>query len=310
MDYTDHPLRDALPLGEGFGRGLRRIRDAHGLTLDKVASAATFYGLKWSTARVVEFEKGRIPITLPTLMRLGTALTVLTRESVTLSDLLDWDHWLELPGGGVIHALAFRQAFAGGPIDLRQGDREEFERDLGLRAHDLVPDVPEGMTVRQLRFMHEYMGIADERAAKRLGLTVDQFLAYCFPLFGLPLSEYRNSRLGFEANAQQRGRLTRWLTALVADLAERHKAGEPEAVELMSSLGVVGYLPPIADRLPEMRQLRKTRRLKNYADVDTDPDFVRFGLSDLGIDKLAEERWLVSLEEFPYQGEKREIFGI
>lgn len=237
----DHPLRDVLPLAEGFGRGLRKIRLENQLTLDKVASTATVFGLKWSTARVVEFEKGRIPITLPTLMRLGTTLTALTGRPVTLSELLDWDHWLELPGEGVIHSQAFRQAFSGGGVDLRQGDELENERDDTIDASTVMADVPPGITVRQLKYMHEYSGLADERAARKLGMSHDEFLAFAYAVLGTSLAE-RTHGIRYEDGAtvsdspQRRGHTTRKLSGQIEQFARRYKDGDPLFVSIMARL--------------------------------------------------------------------------
>ncbi|TQK19116.1 hypothetical protein FBY40_1607 [Microbacterium sp. SLBN-154] len=223
-----------LPLAAAFGRGVRKIRTDHGLTLDRVATTATLFGLKWSTARVVEFENGKIPITLPTLMRVGTALTALTEKPVTLSDMLGWDRWLELPGGGVIHSDAFRQAFAGGPVDLRQGDDVEFARDDATDASALIEGVPPGITARQLKWMHEYAGLADERAAKTLGLSLDEFLAFAFPVVGMALSQATHA--GGSESPQQRGHRTRRLTRLVGEFVELYRSGDPRVVGIMSRL--------------------------------------------------------------------------
>lgn len=284
-----------LPLAEGFGLGLRKIRQDAELTLEKVASAATSFGLKWSTARVVEFEKGKIPITLPTLMRLGTALTALVGRPVTLSALLGWDHWLELPGGGVIHADAFRQAFAGGGIDLRQGDQSEADKDEGMEAHALLDDVPPGLSVRQLRFMHDYARLADERAAKRLGMSFDRFLAFCFALLGTSLTEFRDTLLPSEANAQERGQFTRWATERIRAFAARYDDGDAEVVHLMSTLGDIWakqqWRDPAIEADPLIQEKRQIQRTDRTRRALASGQLEAFGLSLLGIDQLANERW-------------------
>jgi transcriptional regulator with XRE-family HTH domain len=295
----DHPLRDVLPLAEAFGRGLRSIRTQHGLTLDKVASTASLFGLKWSTARVVEFEKGKIPITLPTLMRLGTTLTALTGQGITISDMLDWDHWLELPGdgSGVIHADAFRQAFAGGPVDIRQGDDSENERDDALDASTVLPEVPPGITARQLKYMHEYAGLADERASKKLGMTLDEFLAFAFPVLGISLSErtmsmsmrFENGEL-LDEGPQARGHLSRKLSRTVGAFADLYRSGDERAVEIMTNLHLLwgesaGQKASIQDRINEVLR-------------SIDPEFAPaqstdFGLSELGPERLERENWQI-----------------
>jgi transcriptional regulator with XRE-family HTH domain len=293
----DHPLRDVLPLAEAFGRGLRSIRTQHGLTLDKVASTASLFGLKWSTARVLEFEKGKIPITLPTLMRLGTTLTALTGQGVTISDMLDWGHWLELPGAGsgVIHADAFRQAFAGGPVDIRQGDDAENERDDALDASSVLPEVPPGITARQLKFMHEYAGLADERASKKLGMTLDEFLAFAFPMLGISLSErtmsmsmrFENGDL-VDDGPQARGHLSRKLSRIVGAFAELYKSGDTSALEIMANLHSLW-----GESEDEKASLQnRINEVLRAIDSDFAPaQSTDFGLSELGPEKLERENW-------------------
>jgi transcriptional regulator with XRE-family HTH domain len=305
MDYTGHPLRDVMPLAEGFGLGLRRIRLENGLTLDRVASAASAYGLKWSTARVVEFENGRIPITLPTLMRLGTALTQLTGEGVTLSDLLGWDHWLELPGrgGGVIHAQAFRQAFSGGAIDLRQGDEIEWQRDEAIVPSEVLPGVPEGLKTRQLRFGHEYAGLADERAAKTLGVSLDVFLSYALPVLGTSLTEYRDSRLRLHANSQERGQLTRRAVKVIQEFAARFESRDPEAIEQMRQY-VEGDARwrPLADRDEYIRvKIQESRRESTRRMLERGL-FSHYGADTLDVDRLADEQWWIRDSLVPPDG--------
>ncbi|MFK3672111.1 helix-turn-helix domain-containing protein [Leifsonia aquatica] len=299
MDYTGHPLRDVMPLAEAFGAGLRRIRLENSLTLDRVASASSTFGLKWSTARVVEFENGRIPITLPTLMRLGTALTALTGRGVSLADLLGWDHWLELPGspGGLIHAEAFRQAFSGGPVDLRQGDELEWASDAAIAPSQVLPGVPEGITTHQLRFGHEYAGLADERAARALGVSLDVFLSYALPVLGTSLTEYRDSRLRRDANAQERGQLTRRATKVVREFAERFESGDPDAVAHLDSYirGDPGW-KPLADGDDYIRsKMVESRRDSTRRMIDRGL-FVSFGANELDADRLADERWWIRAE--------------
>jgi transcriptional regulator with XRE-family HTH domain len=329
-ENTDHPLRDVLPLAEAFGRGLRDIRTANGLTLDKVASTATTFGLKWTTARVVEFERGKIPISLPTLMRLGTVLTALTGRSVTLVEMLGWDHWIELPGQdhSVIHADAFRQAFNGGAVDLRQGDEVERSKNDAVDASDLIPGVPPGTTVRQLKYMHEYAGLADVRAAKSLGLPFDEFLVFCQAMLHSTFGEVTmqltsNHEFGRlkDAGPQSRGHLTRRLTRMLEKFIEMYRAGDERAVGVMRDqhkfwdsagaeekqriqdltysiyAGIDRELPgpPIITRL----MTHPNERIHFQADPTVRPShsqWTSFGLDALDAEQLDRENWAYNRE--------------
>ncbi|CAN5237968.1 hypothetical protein BH09ACT1_BH09ACT1_06820 [soil metagenome] len=255
-DFT--PSDDVIALSTGFGLGLRKIRIKEGLTLDRVATAATSMGLKWSTARVVEFEKGKIPASLSTLMVLGTVLTALVGRGFALSELLGWDRWLELPGGLIIHSDAVRQALSGGQTDLRPRTSGAPERHEITYSASPVNSPLEALTAEQLFQLRRTAGLADQRAAKRLGMELDEFLAFAFPVLGASLSAYRDSRLPAGASAQERGQFSRRAVALVKEFAARYVAGDPETLEksalAISGSGQLGRTYPLADQDPWIRK--------------------------------------------------------
>lgn len=229
-------MSDVEKLAAAIGQRARVLRVEHGLTLEDVAQTARLLGLKWTTARVVEFENGKKPATLSTLLVLcealnGTEIEWQARRKVRLSDLIPEDGELELNPRYTVTAQSVRDALTGAPVRLTE---PQLERDVSLAlkgvavelasATDLVPDGPDGEYLTyDLVARH---GLAEHRMSKQLGLNRMELGALEASLWGRTLTQERDCRAGPEASAQKLGQVSRQLKGELIEHLARKRPGK------------------------------------------------------------------------------------
>lgn len=214
---------EAKDLQALIGENAREIRTESGLTMDAVARVAREYGLKWTTARVVELERGKLAISVATLVTLAHVLATATDRRITLQDLLDGHGYVTLTPSLTVTTEALRDAVSGGVLPFRVGDladgKDRMIRSVveTLAAAQLIAaDVDPEVWTETLRTA----GLADERAAERIGIDRMQFLAHAARLWGRSLTAERDRRSGEGVTAQARGQITRQLEKAVRDAVE------------------------------------------------------------------------------------------
>jgi transcriptional regulator with XRE-family HTH domain len=184
------------------GANARKIRLEAGITLDRMAQAARFAGLPWTTGRVGALESGRVGPTLPTLYALALALTYATGRTVTLADLLAGDGQVAINDELTVDSTELRDAVSGKPVS---GETAAM-RQLG--------DIMDKQKQKHLkRFVLEDFREADTRMCKNIGVTPEQGAAAMSKLWGRTFAEERDARAGADANAQRRGQISRQLKA-------------------------------------------------------------------------------------------------
>lgn len=201
---------------EVIGGNLRSIRAEYELTMDAVARAVREYGQYWSTGRVSDIESGRGAASLEVLVVLAFALSDLTKKSVGPSDLLRTSAGVELGDGFALTGNAFIEVVQGdrGPNDLDVADvvgAEDEMRALVERGIEALGRYGHGLTVGQIRGARKEWRDADQRAARKLGLTDEEFMGLCLRVFGRLMSAEAEERAGEGATPQKRGRVTRGL---------------------------------------------------------------------------------------------------
>lgn len=217
---------DGVPLAEVVGRNVRRLRgDA---TTDELAKACRRYGLNWGTGRISDLEHGRVSPRLDTLVVLAHALWDACGRPVYLSDLVEHDGFIALPGSRAmaIKPAALQRFLRGKPVVIQVGD-VPYGDDFMPMAHELEnltpeagakyfaelpPAVYEVETELWLQAQKQ-SGEPEARMAKALGIHEGNLAALTAYLWGHTLSAERNRRAGADANAQDRGRITRQLKA-------------------------------------------------------------------------------------------------
>lgn len=207
-------------LAETIGLNARRIRGAH--RTEEVAKIARANGLRWNPGRVSDLEHGRISPTMPTLFVLAQTLGTVTGERVSIADLVQCDGWVRMNTDLVVSGASVVAAVSGEPVHLLTGDIqggvEEIQEILrrgvvAMTLDDRLPAAAHKLPASQIGRVKSARTLAEERAAKALGLTSLSLAALSLHLWGHTLSEERDKRVGDDANAQQKGRVTRELRA-------------------------------------------------------------------------------------------------
>jgi len=215
---------------EAVGRNARRIRLGAGRTLDEVAAAARALGARWTTARVVEFERGARALTVANLLMVQAALSHATEQPVTLPELVGGRYYVDVTPGFSLGGESVREAFNGAPSDVvlegaafvLQGKRER-DRVLATVRSELGDDV----TPREAN--HAQHGappdLAEQRAASSLGVDAMTLRVLAERMWGKSMPSERNARSD-GTSPQARGRATRELLAELRAELERVRRGD------------------------------------------------------------------------------------
>lgn len=222
---------DRQTLPEVVGENARKLRLEAGATLEQVAAKARALGLKWSTARVVELERGKLAINVVVLLVLAQALGDVTGRRIALGDLVHTQSWIQLNNQLALAPAALEGALAGDAIDWTVSDVEGglelvesvFE-DVSTITHD--PDRwPLGSTVGDVKAAHDLpIGLTETRVARQLGVTPRALNAHAFALWGTSLTQRRDEIAPAGSTAQARGHLTRELVEEIRRSLEGSRA--------------------------------------------------------------------------------------
>jgi transcriptional regulator with XRE-family HTH domain len=186
-----------------IGQNARHLRTTGGVTLEALAAEARAAGLKWSTARVVDLERGKLSPTLPMLIALAYALGRATGSEVRLADLVRCEGTVEVNDKISTSGETLEAVLAGEPVRL-------WDRTWAAVA-EAQRGYPEEVRTLGQAYVHESYGLGDERAARKLGLSRGDMIQRSASLWGKNLSAERDERAGPDASAQKRGQVTRAL---------------------------------------------------------------------------------------------------
>lgn len=201
-------------LGRVVGANAKRIRTAHGVTMEEMSTASRDVGVRWTVQRVAGLEKGtRVP-TVATLFELALVLAKVTDTEVALGDLVAHDGYLRLTDALRVSGEATERAFRGGPVafapddlapdfsnhesdwsetdwvrSVGYADREQMGQELGIDPND----------IQQVWQLVDLATSLDQRTAKNLGVDLVQLAALSLRLWGRSISDERTAR------AQERG---------------------------------------------------------------------------------------------------------
>jgi transcriptional regulator with XRE-family HTH domain len=181
-----------------LGRRCREIRTEIGARQDDLAAAARAAGLRWTGAKVSDFEAGRWTSSFETVLVVSLALEVLASaagkdRTVTLADLIG-DEGLIAPTEEVnVRASTISNVCRGGPWETSMSE----------------PGGVEGVLARS--------GLAEDRLAKRLNITRELLAETSWRLWQRSFREERDLRSGAGANAQLRGQVSRSLQAEIEE---------------------------------------------------------------------------------------------
>jgi hypothetical protein len=204
------------------GANARRMRLRADAKTDDVAKLAREFGLtKWKDANVSALERGRVSPTVPTLYVLGLVFSELLGEPVTLADLCECEDNVQVADELAVPGEAITNALRGSPIDRHNKTTRDFlDRIRIQRVKNAMSDnpmvsvtvrdkLPHGLRPGDIGRAVLQVGLAEQRAAKDLGVDPDQFAAFCLLHYGRTFAEERDRRAGLGANAQKLGQVVR-----------------------------------------------------------------------------------------------------
>lgn len=227
-------------LSSVIGANARRIRRGSPLTLDEVAVEARKVGLKWSEARVADFEAGRVAATLPTLLAYCSAMAALGCK-IRVADLLAGDGdvavnddltvprevlsgWLR--GKVVLPPQGGPQAQEEKQVNLGNSESED-EREWRVRHFDAL--------WKNARASHQLLvraGAAEERVRRSVGFSPEGFAMLSHKMWGRTFSEERDARAEKGSTPQARGQVSRVLQSEVRQEVD----GDGVATEVASPI--------------------------------------------------------------------------
>lgn len=207
-----------MRINEAVGAFLKRYRAERGLTLDDIATASRRYGSGWSTGTISQLEKGGSKAdSLPVLIILARSISDLEGDDVTLAELFD-------------RICALAQAETVRLTDTVEVTAEDLRAILRGEYYALLPDLrskggEEGGVSEETRILRWFLGThgqnlqkqiaahvpssAEERAAKKLCISVDVLNGWCFYMYKKPLDAVVAESAGVDASPQKRGRVMR-----------------------------------------------------------------------------------------------------
>jgi transcriptional regulator with XRE-family HTH domain len=241
-------MNDAMAIPAAVGSFLARTRRDHGFTLDQIARAARSHGASWSASSISNIERGQASVTLQTMTLLALALGDLLGRPLALADLLGDAVALSLAGEGGGHVVArswMDSVLSGGPVvmdtshqtgsDVDAEFDEELEDEVLRRMRDSRGrDLPQLRNSAQLEQMLDESqlprvrssraragstasSLAEERAAKKLGIDSNQLRRLALEQWGHSIEDESALRAGANSTPQARGRATRVLVEELRD---------------------------------------------------------------------------------------------
>ena len=250
-------------LAVAVGEGVRTLREARCLRQEDIARAARRLGFRWTRTAVANLEAGRRRLSaaefliLADMVNFAASLTLpegRRGDVVELADLIPGEGWISLTDESRVQARALRMFLQG---QLHQVKTTDLDVPMLRKLHTqsqraltaLHRALTEGQAVRQATWeeatdkdvakaMHDMIGEAEHKAARRLGVPTFAVALEARRRWGRSLSAERDRRVAAEAaedtelRALQalRGHVSRTLLAELQGLPERLRAaGVPSA---------------------------------------------------------------------------------
>ncbi|MDV7176012.1 XRE family transcriptional regulator [Gordonia amicalis] len=214
------------------GQNARRLRLEASLTLDQVARAARARGLRWTESRVADFESGRVSANLGTLIAACMALSDASGKNVTLPDFVSG-----LVGGGSVHVNdglvlttqdVHRIVQGLSPVEhrtARQSHDDESRMITSPLEEAIANFYRDQAPIGRVRAVRLASGAAEARTARDLEISPMSLAVLSAALWRRSFSGERDKRAGANANAQQRGRISRILKAELREAIKKARDG-------------------------------------------------------------------------------------
>lgn len=181
-----------MKINEVIGAYLKAIRQKRGFTLDRVATEARSLGAAWTSSKINALEKGISTGSLTNMLILAKTLSSLTGEDIELSDLFLGDGVIELDGDASIARSELRKALNGKPFELdstwvrvsEDPAVQKIAETVSSSVSDLMQKLSDKLFFEAGRLdgaavLNTAPTLAEQRAAKQLGLTAKGTAALC-----------------------------------------------------------------------------------------------------------------------------------
>ena len=238
-------MNAAKPLREVIGDGVRRLREASGKTQEDVSRAARSIGLAWPPSKIAALERGEKSISPEEMFLLPPMLEMAFDREVSYRDLFTSDVTVTLSPKMKVQASELRAVFSSDQtldfLPTRQelaadamAGLESFRRKLQpITARLKALDLPTSFMELQVAG-RAAQGLAEERAARKIGEQKIVVAAIALKLWGRGLTEERDARLAESlpndappATVQaKRGRITRDLVAEITAYITAREDGD------------------------------------------------------------------------------------
>jgi hypothetical protein len=222
---------------------IARLRANSQVPLERVAQAATAYGLKWTTSWLQSVEHGNRALNAEQLLLMPLILSAAFAHGVTLADLLVGEHPVALSPVQPVSIAQLREVVTGAashrpfttatpdPTALLMASNQQAVEKMRMVREANLGDVD----VRTLGQAEAGAGQAEQRLAKRLGVPVIVVIAAAASLWGRSLSDERDA-LAKEDPAEAAAivrRLSAAVSARITEAAGTAKGcAEPTAVSV------------------------------------------------------------------------------
>ena len=234
-------------LAQGIGERIRSLRAQNDLTVEQVADAARWFGLRWTGNTVTALEIGRRDIKVNELLMLPWVFLqagVRGDEEVVLSDLLPTEPVTMTPDGTVAMPDGLRQVLHGETMQLSPSTwhvprlAKEVKAATGallVAAREVSAQLPpRAPGAAALDAMRDSAEEAVQKAARRLGYTPVQVQYAARSMWGRTLTEEREVRTSERTGPHTprrsvqavRARVTRDLLVELEPVLARYPKGE------------------------------------------------------------------------------------
>lgn len=197
-------VREPISLRVAVGAGVRQFRLKHELTQEQLADAMHAHGKRWNRAKVASLEAGAIPVTVEMLVLL----------LIVLADLSD--DWVSFE-----HLLPAAEQ----PVELTPAVAIYPGTLVSVLADDGAWPAQDGV-VRTAAPIDGMWSTVAYRSARVLGCSRREVDEAACAIWGHPIINERDRQVAEKfpdgSNAQQRGRITRQLTAEISAYLETH----------------------------------------------------------------------------------------
>jgi hypothetical protein len=208
------PTSTTVDLATLVARNARALRGPK--NHDDVARAARRFGADWSRGRVSDLERGKVALTLPTLITLALALGEVRGENLTLADMVRSDEDVVLTDDLVVTDSELQGFLSGGAVGIDEERLMAEAIEAIKRGRKLQRDWPARLnntTHGVLVEVSRDYGEAEQLLARDLGVDRDRLIAEMAARWGRAYHVERDERAGPGVTKQKRGRISRELKA-------------------------------------------------------------------------------------------------